>query len=195
MRFVRFAVLACVALMAAACLPVTTSTPVGSTAGFKPDPALAGAMWKGHGQTPGQTVYASFFPQDDGSITAVMISAGGKDAGWAEYTLQTATLGAYSFMNAREISSDGKPTTGVEATKVFPVLYRVNGDGALVIYLLDEKKAASAIRAGKIAGTIEPGTNGDIAFTAGPAELDTFMQSPDGRALFVKPLAIFKKEK
>lgn len=195
MTLVRFAAVATLALLAAACLPVTTSTPVGTTVGFRPDPALASGMWKGHGQSVGQTVYASFFPQDDGSITALMISAGGKDAGWAQYSIQTAALGSYTFMNAHEVSSDGKPAEGVEAQKVFPLLYRVNGDGALVIYLLDEKRAAAAIKSGKIAGTIEPGNDGDIVFTAAPADLDAFMQSPDGRALFVKPLAIFKKEK
>ncbi|MGH6871988.1 MAG: hypothetical protein ACREHE_10835 [Rhizomicrobium sp.] len=195
MKLLRFAALACVLAVAAACLPVTTSVPVGSTAGFKPDMALAGSLWKGHGLTPGQTVYASFFPQDDGTITALLVSPGGKDSGWAQYSLQTATLGSYSYMNAHEVGSDGKLVTGEEAQKGFPLLYRVNGDGALVIYLMDEKKAAAAIRAGKIAGTVEPGSDGDVTITAPAADLDAFMQTPDGRALFDKPMAIFKKER
>jgi hypothetical protein len=194
MRFIRLAAALCIALIATACLPVTTTTPVGSTVGFKPDPALAG-MWKGRGGSPVTTIYLSFFPQDDGTITAILITPDGKDTGWATYSLQTATLGANRFMNTHEMTNDGKPATDLEAQKTFPLLYRVNGDGALVIYLLDEKNAAAAIHAGKIAGTIERGELGDIAITASAADLDAFMRTPDGRALFVKPLAIFKREK
>jgi hypothetical protein len=194
MVFARLSAVLAAILLAAACLPVSTSVPVGTTVGMTADPALTG-IWKGHGQKPSQILYVSFFPKDDGTLTALMQSAGGTDAGWATYGLQTTTLGANKFMNAHELLSDGKPADGVEAQKVFPVLYRVNGDGALVIYLLDEKRTAAAIRGGKIAGTVEPGNDGDIAITAPAADLDAFMQTPAGRALFVKPLAIFKREK
>lgn len=194
MRFIRLAAALCIALIATACLPVTSTVPIGSSIGFKPDPALVG-MWKGHGESPSETTYLSFFPQDDGTITALMVTPDGKDTGWSAFSLQTATLGANHFMNAHEVLSDGKPASDEDAQKTFPLLYRVNGDGALVIYLLDEKKAAAAIHAGKIAGTIEPGNFGDVAITAQASDLDAFMQTPDGRALFVKPLAIFKREK
>jgi hypothetical protein len=194
MKLVRLAAVLCVALTAVACLPVTSSVPVGSTVGFAADPALAG-IWKGHGEKLSDILYLSFFTTDDGTITAVMQKPDGKDGGWAVYSLQTAALGANHFMNAREVSSDGKPADDAEAQKTFPLLYRVNGDGALVIYLLDEKRAAAAIYAGKIAGTIEPGNFGDIAITAPAADLDAFMATPDGRALFVKPLAILKRLK
>jgi len=194
MKFLRLATVLCTALIATACLPVTSTVPVGSSVGFTPDPALTG-MWKGHGEDPRQAGYLSFFPQDDGTITALMITPDGKDSSWATFSLQTATLGANRFMNAHEVLSNGKPDDDAEAQKTFPLLYRVNGDGALVIYLLDEKKAAAAIHAGKIAGTIEPGKDGDIAITAQASDLDAFMQTADGRALFVKPLGIFKREK
>jgi len=194
MRFLRLAAALCTALIATACLPVTATVPVGTTVGFTPDPALAG-IWKGHGEKLGDILYLSFFAKDDGTITAIMQKPDGKDGGWATYSLQTAALGANHFMNARETSSDGKPADDEDMRKTFPLLYRVNGDGALVIYLLDEKRAAVAIKSGKIAGTIEPGTDGDIAITAPAADLDVFMATPDGRALFVKPLAIFKREK
>jgi hypothetical protein len=194
MRVIRLAAALCAALLATACLPVTSSVPVGSTVGFKPDSALNG-IWKGHGQTLTETTYFSFFPQQDGSITVLGQTPDGKDTGWGVYSVQTVALGPYRFMNARDISSDGKPVDAAEAQKTFPLLYKVNGDGALVIYLLDEKKAAAAIKAGKIAGTIEPGQDGDIVLTATAADLDAFFQTPDGRALFVKPLAILRREK
>jgi hypothetical protein len=194
MKFLRLAAVVCTALLATACLPVTSTVPVGSTVGFSADPALAG-IWKGHGEKLSDVLYLSFFAADDSTITAVMQKPDGKDGGWGTYSLQTAALGANHFMNAREVSSDGKPADDTDAQKTFPLLYRVNGDGALVIYLLDEKRAAAAIHAGKIAGTIEPGNFGDIAITAPAADLDAFMATPDGRALFVKPLAILKRLK
>jgi hypothetical protein len=152
-------------------------------------------MWKGHGQKPSDTLYLFFSQRDGEPASAVMLAPSDKNGGWAQYAFQTATLGPNKFMNAREVSSDGKPIDGAEAQKTFPVLYRVNGDGALVIYLMDETRAASAIKSGKIAGTVEPGNDGDVIITADAATLDAFMQTSDGRALFVKPLAILKKEK
>ena len=194
MKFLRLATVLCTALIATACLPVTSTVPVGSSVGFTPDPALTG-MWKGHGEDPRQAGYLSFFPQDDGTITALMITPDGKDSSWATFSLQTATLGANRFMNAHEVLSNGKPDDDAEAQKTFPLLYRVNGDGALVIYLLDEKAAAVAIKSGAIAGTIGQGQFGDITLTAEPAALDAFMATPAGRALFVKPLILLKKMK
>ena len=148
MRFLRLAAALCTALIATACLPVTATVPVGTTVGFTPDPALAG-IWKGHGEKLGDILYLSFFAKDDGTITAIMQKPDGKDGGWATYSLQTAALGANHFMNARETSSDGKPADDEDMRKTFPLLYRVNGDGALVIYLLDEKRAAVALSAGE----------------------------------------------
>jgi hypothetical protein len=184
-----------------ACLPVTSSTPVGTTVGFAADPALAG-FWRGQVHQPEGWVYMTFFPQSDGTTTAVLISppnAARKDdsaqGDWSVYSLQTAALGQYRYMNAKEISNNGKAPDPSQADKTFPLLYRVNSDGALVIYLLDEKAAAAAIKSGAIAGTIGKGNFGDITLTADPAALDAFMATPAGRALFVKPLILLKKVK
>ncbi|HEY1633007.1 MAG TPA: hypothetical protein VGF56_16940 [Rhizomicrobium sp.] len=194
MVFARLSAFVALALLAAACLPVTTTTPVGTTTGLSADPALTG-MWKGHGDKPSDTIYAFFFPQSGATTSAVLLRSAAKDGGWGHYTFETTTLGQYKFMNAHEISSDGKPSDAAAAQKTFPLLYRVNGDGALVIYLVDEKRAKAAIKAGKIQGTIDPTDYGDVVLTAAGADLDAFLQTPDGRALFVKPLAILKKEK
>ena len=52
-----------------------------------------------------------------------------------------------------------------------------------------------AIKSGKLKGTIEQGDFGDVAITAAPGELDAYMASPAGRALFTKPLVVLKKVK
>jgi hypothetical protein len=93
------------------------------------------------------------------------------------------------------VSNDGKPSGIPASAGTFPLLYRVNGDGGLVVYLLDEKATKAAIQAGKIAGAVQQGDFGDVSITAEPADLDAFMQSPAGRALFIKPLLILKKVK
>jgi hypothetical protein len=197
----RVAFALAVSLLVTACLPVTSSSPVGTTVGFAADPALSG-LWRGQVHQPEGWVYMTFFPQSDGTTTVVLISApdasrkdGSAPGDWSVYSLQTATLGQYRYMNAKEVSNNGKDPDQAQAGKTFPLLYRVNSDGALVIYLLDEKAAAAAIKSGAIAGTIGQGQFGDITLTADPATLDAFMTTPAGRALFVKPLILLKKVK
>jgi hypothetical protein len=201
MNAVRFAVALAVSFLVTACLPVTSSNPVGTTVGFTADPALTG-LWRGQVHQPEGWVYMTFFPQTDGTTTALLISppdSTRKDSSaqgdWSVYSLQTAVLGEYHYMNAKEISNNGKAPDAAQADKTFPLLYRVNSDGALVIYLLDEKAAAVAIKSGAVAGTITQGQFGDITLTADPATLDAFMATPAGRALFVKPLILLKKVK
>ena len=201
MNAVRFAVALAVSLLVTACLPVTSTSPVGTTVGFTADPALSG-LWRGQVHQPEGWVYITFFPQTDNTTTAVLISppdASRKDdsaqGDWSVYSLQTAALGPYRYMNAKEISNNGKAPDEAQAGKTFPLLYRVNSDGALVIYLLDEKAAAVAIKSGALAGTVGQGSFGDITLTADPAALDAFMATPAGRALFVKPLILLKKVK
>jgi hypothetical protein len=64
-----------------------------------------------------------------------------------------------------------------------------------VIYLVDEKRAGAAISANKIAGTVDTAKYGDTTLTASASDLDTFMGSADGRALFNAPLIILRKVK
>ena len=197
----RLALALAVSLLTTACLPVTSTNPVGTTVGLAADPALSG-LWRGQVHQPEGWVYMTFFPQSDNTTTALLISPpdpARKDASaqgdWSVYSFQTATLGQYRYMNAKEVSNNGKVPDEAQAGKTFPLLYRINSDGALVIYLLDEKAAAAAIKSGAIAGTIGQGQFGDITLTADPAALDAFMATPAARALFVKPLILLKKVK
>lgn len=194
MGIIRLLSVVCVALVATACLPVTTTAPVGSTTAMTPDPALNG-MWKGRPPKETTDIYFTFLPQSDGTITAIYTSPSGKDVGWGVYSLKTSTLGANHYMNVHEVSSDGKPADDSAAQKNIPMLYRLNGDGALVLYFVDEKRAGAAIAANKIAGTVDTAKYGDTTFTASASDLDTFMGSADGRALFNAPLIILHKVK
>lgn len=193
---VRIGLAALVAIGLAACPPVTSKTPLGTTVTAAADPGLTG-IWKGRVATGDAFSYFSFFPQDDGTISAVVVTQpSAKDqGGWAAFTLQTVTLGPNHYMNARETTEEGKPASGSMTDNTIPVLYRINSDGALVLYIIDEKLAKNAIKAGKIAGTVEEGQFGNVTLTAAATDLDAFMASPDGRALFNKPLVILRKVK
>ncbi len=194
----RAAIALCTSLLAAACLPVTTSVPVGSTAGFKPDPSLTGtwiATSADKNDKDSGAAYFHFLPQADGSMTVVMVpyKASDKDAGdWSVYKVQAATLGANHYLNAQEISNNGQAPED-SLSKTFPLLYRTSGDGRVTLYLVDEDAAKAAIQAGKIKGEIEPGEFGDVHITADAAALDAFFASPQGLALFTKPLLTMRR--
>ena len=196
MTLLKIAFALATSLLVTACLPVTSTAPVGSTVGFQNDPALTG-IWRGQQQKSEGAFFMTFYPQDDGTITVVGMSAPSKSdsGGWGVYSLKTVTLGAYHYFDAQEVSDNGKPAGEGTAGKTFPLLYRINGDGTLVVYLLDENAAKAAIQSGKIQGTIGQGQFGDVEFTAAPADLDAFMQTPAARALFIKPMMILKKVK
>src|ERR1700742_1159249 len=118
MKSMRFAVLGMAALFVAACLPVTTRNPVGTSAGFIQDPSIVG-VWKVEPQkddTDNKQGFIAFLnAEDDGAMTAVMV-APGKDTGdWGSYNLKLATLGQNRFINARTATNNGKPAEGDEA--------------------------------------------------------------------------------
>jgi hypothetical protein len=190
-----FAILAA-ALMLAACIPVTTKSPVGTTAGFKPDPAIYG-MWEGAPEDGKGEAFIAIIPDSDGEATAIFtdVPVPVKSGDWATYAVQTTALGEYRYINARAILSDGRPAEGREATSSFPILYRMTGDNTLKLYLVDEDAAKAAVTAGKIAGKIEGGNFGDVMLTASPAALDAFFSSDAGRALFTKPLVVLHRVK
>src|SRR5215469_6856487 len=114
MRLLKLAVAAGAALVLAGCLPVSTKAPVGATAGFANDPALAGT-WTGHMNDPSVS-YFHFIPKDDKTITLIGVTPPQKsDKGsWATYTLQTTTLGKNHYMNAQEWLDDGKLVDAAE---------------------------------------------------------------------------------
>ena len=176
------------ALVLSACFPPTTSRPVGTTVGLKPDSALIGT-WKGSSDD-GKPSYFHFMQQSDGSISALLVESGPKAEDWNFVMLTTARLGASRFMNARMLLSNGKPDSDNEGAPPHgsvPVLYRIDAKGTLTLFMMDEPATKAAIRAGKIKGTIETGTMGDATITADPKALDKFLASPAGLALFVKP--------
>lgn len=193
MRVIRIAAtVACVFLLAG-CLPVTSTTPVGATAGLGADKALIGT-WKGHSADADNKDdgFFHFMQAKDGSLTlAVIMAKGSADDGWTIFNTRTATLGKNHFINAVETFDKDAPAEGALKNANIPLLY-VMKDHTLTVYLMDEDKAKAAINAGKIKGTIEPGNSGDVRITADAAELDAFMARPEAANLF-KVLMVLKR--
>lgn len=181
-----------VSLAVAACLPVTSKSPLGTTAGYKADPRLAG-LWKSTSDE--SAPYFAFFPQPDGSTKAIMLepASPGDKGGWTVFDVRSTTLGSDRYMDASAIEDDGKPPE--QKLDHIPVRYSVGADGSLTLTLMDEDAVKDAISAGKIAGQVEPGKSGDVVLTATPAALDAFLESPAGRALFNKPLVVLSRVK
>jgi hypothetical protein len=189
----RFAAVLACAFLLTGCLPVTSKTPVGTTAGLGADSSLYGT-WKGHSPDSENKDdgFFHFMAAKDGSITIAMILArGSSDDGWTIFNARTASLGKNRFINAVETFDKDAPAEGILKNANIPLLYAVKGR-MLTIYLLDEDKTKEAVKAGKLKGTIEPGDSGDVQITSEPAELDAFMATPEAAGLF-KVMMVLRK--
>jgi hypothetical protein len=183
----------CAALLIAACYPVTTTNPVGTTAGFSAAPELAG-LWRAEmAHSKDEVVYFHFLPMEDGTFKVVIVSGGEKLGGdWSIVRVTVANLDSHHFLNAELVFNNGKQETDA-AKGIVPLLYRVEPDGRISLYLMSEDAAKEAIQRGEIAGTIEPGDLGDVNLTAEPDDLDAFLGSDAGASLFTEKFATLTK--
>jgi hypothetical protein len=197
MRTIRFVCLVLAALALAACLPVTTDHPIGSTAGFSPDRALVG-VWKGHGDKEDKDAgdaYFAFLRDETGGMTAILMTPEKNSDDWGTYDMQIASLGSNHIMNVREQSKNGKPANEEDSRDIIPIRYDIGKDGKLTLSLLDDKATTAAIKAGKIKGTVREGSNDDCHITADPKELDAFFATKQGAALFSAKLVTLTRVK
>ena len=200
-------------LLLAGCLPVTSKTPVGTTAGLGADDALYGT-WIGRAEDqPDQdkndkdkgTLYLHFLPGkslDAPTITGVWVVAG-SDKTNSElnlYELRTAKLGDNHFIDVlkliavdKEAKADAPLDNGLNGGAI-PLLYKFGKHHTLTLYLLDEDKVKAAIAAGKIAGTVEKGDFGDVTITADAAALDAFFATAEAAKLFKLFVVLHKAE-
>jgi len=192
MKVLRGLVALC-AVALAACYPVTTSAPVGTSVGFSADPNLAG-LWRAEmAQSKDEVVYFHFLPMQDGSFNVVIVSGGQKlDGDWSVVRVKSAALGERNFLNAEMVFNNGnKEENGARGT--IPLFYRTESDGRISLFIVSEQAAKDAIQRGKIAGSIEPGDFGDVKITADPDVLDKYFGSDEGAALFTEKFATLTK--
>lgn len=189
MRRVPWILMIAAAAMLAGCLPVTTKVPAGSTVGFKPNPVLLGT-WRAAASEQEAPAYIHIHGNEDGTMTAIVVTPPYKDSAgdWSVYRLRAATLGANHLLNAQETIANGKASEGPLATEHVLLAYRTEASGKIGLYCMDDHATAAAIRAGDIAGEIEPGQDGDVRITAPGPALDRYMATPRAGRLFSKLL-------
>jgi hypothetical protein len=193
MKATRFLVLAAAALFVAACLPVTSKHPIGSTVGFKQDQALIG-LWKTHGDDKdSKDGYLAFLKAENGAMTAILFAPDDDEGEWDTFSIQAANLGANHVMNLRMMLKDGKPSDDPDAKEIIPMFYKFGADGSVTLALLDDKATKAAIESGKLEGTVQQGDMGDVRITAEPARLDAFFASRDAEKLFTQKLLVLTK--
>ncbi len=185
-------------LFAAACLPVTSKSPVGTTTGLGNDAALYGT-WKGYSADDHSPVYVHILrSKNDEAIQAVMVGTGNdKEEGTIMLVeLRTATLGENHFMNVIKFYTKDEHGETVNTLKdaSIPVLYRFGKNHSLRLYLLSEDKTKEAIAAGKLQGNVESGNFGDVKITSDAPALDAFMATPEAAKLFKEFVALKKAE-
>jgi hypothetical protein len=137
--------------------------------------------------------YFAFLKNDDDSMTVILVTPENGHDEWGTFNVRTATLGANHVMNVHGELKEGKPDTDELSKQNILLLYRLGADGMLTLSLLDEKATAAAIKAGRIAGTIDPGSMGDVHITAEPEALDAFFATEEGAELFRAKLVTLTK--
>lgn len=189
MRALHIVCVLLIGLMLTACLPVTTTHAIGTTAPATPDSRLIG-MWGGKAPDNDATSYFTFLPKDDSSLTAIAVTPGiiGDKGGWAAFAVTTANLNTKHYINARALFEDNKPATQEDAKRIIPLAYHITEDGRLVLTIIDEDAAKAAVKAGRISGTIGKGDTGDVTITASAKELDAFLATDEGARLFSQKL-------
>jgi hypothetical protein len=193
MKAIGHTLAALTALALAACYAPTTSRPVGTTVGFKVDPALIG-LWQAAPE-PGSHdfYYYHLLETKDGAMFAVLVPDRGKSGDVMMFKLKTARFGNFGFLNVR-VMKDPENEAPDQPPGTVPVLYRFAAKDKLEIFIADEDATKNAIRAHKIAGT-KTGDSDDAVITADGPALDKFFRSRAGLALFQKPFAVLTRVK
>jgi len=191
MKIIRaIASVACVLLLAG-CLPVTTKTPVGTTAGLGVDEALYGT-WRGPAEDGKGIAYLHILKSEkDKTMAGILVEGdlkGQGDGGAILVQFDTARLGQNRYLNVRHLLDDDKDKEGdMSWTDIngasAPFLYRLEGD-RLTLLWLDEDKVKAAIKSGVLTGTIGDGDYGDVQITLDAKALDAFMAKPEATKLF-----------
>lgn len=194
MKAIRVTLAALALLALAACYPPTTITPVGTTVGFKSDPALVGLWRSERDPDNNRSYYYHLLDGKNGEMFAVLVPDGGEIRDVAMFKFKVARFGDVGFLNVRTMV-DPEHETPDQPKGTLPILYRFVAKGRLEISGPNEDATKDAIHAHEIAGTDGASGSGDAVITADGAALDKFFRSRAGLALFKKPFATLTRVK
>lgn len=181
--------------MLIACRPAVSTAPIGTTVGVADDSRLLG-IWID--AQSGDDSYFVNTAQKDGSIRSALCdepTAQGCDK-YDYFRIYTARLGAYNYIDAVGTDAKGRPLAHSEVPGHVPLAYAFDAKGQLVLYLMASQPARDAVRAGKIAGVVTKDRSKieDVTLTAPAAQLDAFLATPEGHALFTAPKPLVLKK-
>lgn len=179
-------------LVLAACVP-TAENPI-AVPGGTPDPALVGA-WRGTLEE-GDIVYLHFLRGRNDTLKAVLITSetdsarqDATEGAWAVFTLITAEVAGTRYISALFDYDDGEAVTG--QTRGYHLLrYKIDDDGTLRMFQVDDDALARAIEEKKLAGSVERNQlTTDVRVTAPSAALVAYLKTIDPKTLFNRPFA------
>jgi len=187
MPFVALLVL----VIALAGCKVDSLNPISAAADAHPDAALYGAWLH---REKGELTYVHIGPEfslnaggaaenADRRTRIVLIDHKASGLSDEAYVAHVSRIGKRRFLNVLQLE-DGKP-----AGFIF-VRYALVGRNTLRFWMLDEEALKTAIRAGRIKGTIRgQGLTSETAITAESAEIENFLELEGGK-LFTKPIVL-----
>lgn len=179
MRITRYgmAALTAATLLLAACIP-EFANPVGS--GDPADAALVG-RWNAAPRADPSDIMALDIKADGGGVTLTITSPKEPDVKPLILKGRTgAGPGGTKFVSLQPQGDDVDADLGY-------LVFRYEPDGAdIKVWSIDPQKLAASVAAGKIAGTTTgQGTDTSVKITAGGDDAAAFLESAEGKALFL----------
>ena len=184
MRRLPIACVLAMLLSLSGCLPVSVN-PLSSLDEATADSRLPG-VWCG--KSGDDTIFLHFVAGEGMRMQAVEVDH--EKTGKAHTTLYNvfiSTIGDFRYMNIREGKGEEKP--------YYFARYKISTSGSLSVWLMSEKSAAKAIKAGKIAGKVVKQSSGDldVKITDTTKSLAAFVRESDPELVFDQKFATFKK--
>jgi hypothetical protein len=192
MRISPLLAAALTAALLAACAPIMSKQEVGTTVGFAPDPDLVGT-WEVQDPVRDNVdmrLRVQIVAEPDGTMHLIANYPDGKSD---ESVLHVVRLGDNRYLNvAPDGPANPEPSADDPPPVAFPSYYGAYSNGRLALYDAAREPTLGAIHSGALKGTVNPGS-GDITITSEPADLDTFMATPQSAELFTQPSLILKR--
>lgn len=168
------------------CVP-TSENPI-APPGARPDRDIVGT-WRGTLED-GAPIYLHLLRRADTMLGALLVT---KDEApesrdeWAAFRIITAEVASHRYMSALWDYNDGEAVSGIE--KGYHLLrYTLEPDGSLALFQVNEEKLIEAVRAGRVAGTIEESQwTAEVRLTATTEALVAFLAQSDPLSLFDRP--------
>lgn len=171
-------------LSLAGCLPVSVN-PLSTAENASADSRLPG-VW--YGKSGEDRVFLHFVAGEGPQMQVVEVDheKSGK-AHTTSYNVFVTAIEDSRYMNVRDAKSDNAP--------YYFARYRISSSGMLTIWLMSDKSAAKAIRAGKIEGNVVKKRDDeiDVKITDTTKRLAAFVRKSDADLLFDQKFGTFRK--